>query len=254
MPRTPGLGENNLQTARKDLVTRSDLGKPEQRNVLRAPSLVSRRWFDPEFWDESPPGWLEQRPRWLWRAGGPGSAAQGLLCAPHSLATSENAHFPRFVPYHLLSLLAFAVPFPGLAERRGGGGRVRGSGVASAVTLSHKGERHLRAGQGRLLRDGVTGGGCGKRELLLQGESPRSGRVGGFGVVGKGGMEWPIPSPVSLHNAVTCPLPRAWVALKGCHAGTCHRNQLGHSPAQLVMRSGLICISNYFGELGGALS
>lgn len=91
---------------------------------------------------------------------------------------------------------------------------------------------------------------AGKGSCCSRENPPAPGRVGGFGVPGKGGMEWPIPSPVSLHNAVTCPLPRVWVALEGC----CHRNQLGHSPAQLVMRSGLICISNYFRELGGALS
>lgn len=67
---------------------------------------------------------------------------KGSSVAPHSLATSENAHFPLFVPCHLFSSAGICVPFPGLAERgEGGAGRVRGSGVASAVTLSHKGER-----------------------------------------------------------------------------------------------------------------
>lgn len=78
---------------------------------------------------------------------------------------------------------------------------------------------------------------AGKGSCCSRENSPVPGRVGVFGVAGKGGMEWPIPSPVSLHNAVTCPLPRVWVALKGCHAGTCHRNQFWDT--HLLMLQGL---------------
>lgn len=126
----------NIQTARKDFVTAVDVGKAEQRNVFKAPSLVCRRWFYPEFWAESPPGWLEQRPRWFCRAG---SAAQGLLCAPRSLELPSTPISTDSSLCHLLSPAGIrgALPRAGRA-----GGSVSGSGVASAVTLSHtKGRR-----------------------------------------------------------------------------------------------------------------
>lgn len=59
---------------------------------------------------------------------------------------------------------------------------MRGSGVASAVTLSHTKGRGT--GQGRLLGDGVTGGGCRKRDgSCCSGEIPDS------KIEGKGGMD-----------------------------------------------------------------
>lgn len=143
LPRTPGLREN-LQTARKDFVTRSDLRKSRTKKCFEAPSLVCRRWFHPvlpKLRDESPPGWLEQRPRWLWLGGRAGlCSTRAPLCSP---ATSESARFPRLAPCHLLSLCP-PLPCPARAAGLGARGAPR---WPLPVTLSHKGERH-RQGRG----------------------------------------------------------------------------------------------------------
>lgn len=96
LPRTPGLREN-LQTARKDFVTRSDLRKAEQRNVFKLRAWCVGAGFIPCFpssgMNPLQAGWNKDPVGFGW-AGGPGSAAQGLLCAPHSLATSESTRLP----------------------------------------------------------------------------------------------------------------------------------------------------------------
>lgn len=178
LPRTPGLREN-LQTARKDFVTRSDLLKSRTKKCFEAPSLVCRRWFHPvlpKLRDESPPGWLEQRPRWLWLGGRAGlCSTRAPLCSPFPGNFRERPSPPaRSVP-SALALPAFAVPCPGR-----GAGSAGGSEVASARHLvTQRGE--APAGQGRLLRYGVTGGGCRQMKWLGKG----SGRGAGAAAPGR---------------------------------------------------------------------
>lgn len=228
LPRTAGLRGKNLQTARKDFVTRLDLGEPEQRNVFKALSLVCRRWFHHEFWDESPPGWLEQRPRWLCRAG---SAAQGLLCCSPFPGNFRERPFPplRSVPSVLLRWHLRALPRAGRAGRgvlavcaargwpllspchtKGSGTGAQGRGGCSAMASPA-----VAAGKGD--------GSCCSGDIP---PLPYSGGVRrGWKSRDREGMEWPIPTCVPAqccHSSLT----RVWVALKA--ASTCHRNQSGH--------------------------
>lgn len=165
LPRTSGAGEKILQIARKDFVTAVDLGKTEQRNVFKAPSLVCRRWFYPEFWAEFPPGWLEQRPRWLCRAG---SAAQGLLCAPHSRQLPSTPISPAPFLCHLFSpRWHLRCPSRGWqgwwpCARLGGG--------LCCHLVTHKGERHRPGEAARRWRHRWWLQEKG-RELLLRGDS-----------------------------------------------------------------------------------
>lgn len=208
---------------------------------------MCRRWFHPEFWDESPAGWLEQRPRWLCRAG---SAAQGLLCCSPFPGNFRERPFPplRSVPSVLLRWHLRALPRAGSAARgvlavcaargwpllspchtKGRGTGAQGRGGCSAMASPA-----VAAGRGD--------GSC------CSGDIPPVPYSGGVRKSrhGDGGMEWPILTCVPAqccHSSLT----RVWVALKA--ASTCHRNQSGHSPALLSV---LICACNYFGELGRA--